>query len=73
VELKPPDEDTAVRLATERLNEDFDEVPRGEIEQTVRARLRELCARAQIQTFVPIFAERQARTELAERMANSKR
>jgi len=73
VELPAQDEDTTVRIATDRLKEDFDEVPRAQIESTVRRRLRELCARSHVRTFVGVIAERQARTELADRVKRTKR
>jgi hypothetical protein len=71
VELRAQDEDSTVRVATERLNDDFDQVSRAEIEATVRRRFRVLSARSRVHSFLGIFAERHARAELVDRVARS--
>jgi hypothetical protein len=73
VEVPAQDENTTIRIATERLDDRFDEVPRREIEATVRRRLRELAARSRVHSFLGIIAERQARAELEDRMARANR
>ena len=58
------DDDKIVRLTAERLSEALDE-PEERIVRTVRDELERWRARARIQTFVPIFAERAAKQRLA--------
>jgi hypothetical protein len=64
------DEDAITKSAAQRLVDTLPyEVERGEVETTVRQRVRELCSTARVHTFVGILAERQAR-ELLDRRAD---
>jgi hypothetical protein len=64
MEIGERDDDTIVRLTSERLSETISESP-DVVEATVRDELTKWRSRARIQTFVPIFVERSAKQRLA--------
>src|SRR5262245_20311345 len=64
MDLKPPSEDAMVHTATVGLERRFPTVSKPRIEDVVRRWIRKIRARARVQTFVGILAERRARAEL---------
>jgi hypothetical protein len=58
------DDETIVRILVARLLVEVDQ-PAEVVEATVRVELEQRRASARIQTFVPVFAERDARRRLA--------
>jgi hypothetical protein len=67
MDLRPQDDDSMTRTATQRLAETLPgEVNLSEIEAAVRDQVRELRSTARVQNFIGIIAERNAREMLTQ-------
>jgi len=72
MELRTPDEEAMVRVATANLEDRFADEGHGHLEGTVRRVVHEWYATSRVKTFVGVIAERHARNELyAERRARA--
>jgi hypothetical protein len=64
MELKAPDEDAMIRAAVADLDDQFDAIDKPVIDAVVRRHMNKRFTHSRIKTYVGIFAERDARSEL---------